>query len=478
MNIIQQKVKIFRFTDRLFDSFLIYAAILSASMLNNIYHIHPHNLIQINPYMIVSIIIIWQILIQIFEYNLIYRHIHIIQIVKNVFSICLIGITSLISLAFLLQISVNNRFVIICFGIIVFIFLIIKRGLLKYFLSYIRHEGINAKNIIIVGASKRAVRLIKELYTHQEYGIKIIAIINPNSSPLNDLSEYVNKIQIVNGMDSFRKIIDENDIDEIFFAVDMTIVPNINSIFTYLDTIGVSYHMMINEAVYNYTNEKIDTKTSYYYGIPMLSFHAISASYIKLHIKTIIEKIFSFFLLILSLPILVIVGIIIKFTSSGPIIFKQQRVGLRGRKFYQYKLRSMIIDAEKQKDKLIHLNEQKGPIFKIKNDPRLTPIGKIIRKFSIDELPQLINVLLGSMNLIGPRPPVPEEVEKYNDIQIRRLSMKPGITGLWQVSGRNAMEDFNDWVKLDLEYIDNWSFLLDVKIALKTIQTILSGNGH
>jgi lipopolysaccharide/colanic/teichoic acid biosynthesis glycosyltransferase len=137
----------------------------------------------------------------------------------------------------------------------------------------------------------------------------------------------------------------------------------------------------------------------------------------------------------------------------------------------------MIVDAEELKEKYVHLNEQSGPVFKIKNDPRLTRVGKFMRKYSIDELPQLFNILLGSMTLIGPRPPVPSEVKEYKDTHRRRLSMKPGITGLWQVSGRNAIEDFDEWVKIDLEYIENWSFLLDLKIAVRTVSTVLSGTG-
>ena len=159
------------------------------------------------------------------------------------------------------------------------------------------------------------------------------------------------------------------------------------------------------------------------------------------------------------------------------MLFKQERVGLHGRIFYQYKLRSMVSNAEELKKKYLHLNEQSGPVFKIKNDPRLTNIGKFIRKFSIDELPQLFNVLLGSMTLIGPRPPVPSEVKYYTDKHLRRLSMKPGITGLWQVSGRNKIKEFEKWVKLDLEYIDNWSFSLDLKIAFKTVSAVFSGTG-
>ena len=158
-------------------------------------------------------------------------------------------------------------------------------------------------------------------------------------------------------------------------------------------------------------------------------------------------------------------------------MFKQQRVGLHGRKFYQYKLRSMIENAEDIKEQYASLNEQSGPVFKIKDDPRLTKVGKFMRKYSIDELPQLFNILYGSMTLIGPRPPIPSEVKEYKDSHHRRLSMKPGITGLWQVSGRNKIQDFDEWVKLDLEYIDNWSFALDLRIALQTVSTVLSGTG-
>ena len=209
----------------------------------------------------------------------------------------------------------------------------------------------------------------------------------------------------------------------------------------------------------------------------MLSFHAIKASHFKLYIKNGIEKVFAILLIMFSFPVLFLFGLLVYFTSKGPILFKQERVGLHGRKFYQFKLRSMVSNAEQIKDQFSHLNEQRGPIFKIKNDPRLTSVGKFMRKYSIDELPQLFNILLGSMTLIGPRPPIPSEVSEYKDNHLRRLSMKPGITGLWQVSGRNKIKDFDQWVKLDLEYIENWSFLMDFRIAVKTVSTVLSGTG-
>jgi lipopolysaccharide/colanic/teichoic acid biosynthesis glycosyltransferase len=174
------------------------------------------------------------------------------------------------------------------------------------------------------------------------------------------------------------------------------------------------------------------------------------------------------------LLLLIILGI--KLTSPGPVLFKQERCGLNGRRFKLLKFRTMVNNAEEIKSRVEHLNEMSGPVLKVRNDPRITPLGRLLRKFSLDEFPQFINVLKGDMSIVGPRPPIPDEVEKYEYIQRRRLSVKPGITCLWQVNGRNKI-DFSEWVKLDLEYIDNWSFALDMKIILKTIPAVLKGTG-
>ena len=164
-------------------------------------------------------------------------------------------------------------------------------------------------------------------------------------------------------------------------------------------------------------------------------------------------------------------------TSPGPVFFEQVRCGKRGRPFGMYKLRSMTVDAEEKKAELMDQNEMDGPVFKMKHDPRITPVGRFIRRWSIDEIPQFWNVLRGDMSLVGPRPPVPMEVVEYATFQRRRLSMRPGITCLWQVSGRNEI-GFEDWVRMDLEYIDTWSVLSDVKILLRTIPATLSGSGR
>ncbi len=181
-------------------------------------------------------------------------------------------------------------------------------------------------------------------------------------------------------------------------------------------------------------------------------------------------------ILVAASPIMAIAALLVPLTSPGPIIFQQVRVGRGGRYFTCYKFRSMCIDAEEQKQALQHLNEANGPVFKIKHDPRFTPIGAFIRKFSIDELPQLINVLKGDMSIVGPRPPVPAEVENYGDHERRRLAVLPGLTCLWQISGRSNIP-FERWVELDIEYIERMSFFNDVKIVAKTIPAVLTGAG-
>jgi exopolysaccharide biosynthesis polyprenyl glycosylphosphotransferase len=183
----------------------------------------------------------------------------------------------------------------------------------------------------------------------------------------------------------------------------------------------------------------------------------------------------AFALWVLS-PLLVLTALAIKLTSRGPVFFKQERVGMHGRTFSMLKYRSMVSNAEELKLKLMELNEQNGPVFKIQKDPRITPVGRFLRKFSIDEIPQLINVLRGEMSVVGPRPPLPSEVAQYEPWQRRRLSVRPGLTCLWQVSGRNSI-GFQDWMYLDMQYIDHWSLGQDFHLILKTVPVVLTGRG-
>jgi exopolysaccharide biosynthesis polyprenyl glycosylphosphotransferase len=209
--------------------------------------------------------------------------------------------------------------------------------------------------------------------------------------------------------------------------------------------------------------------------IPLLTFSATPHDEIRLLVKRLIDIVISGCALVVLFPFLLAVAVLVRATSSGPSVFRQQRCGLNGRRFVLYKFRSMVADAEAKRKELEHLNEKKT-IFKIANDPRLTPIGRWLRKYSIDEFPQLWNVLKGDMSLVGPRPPIAEEVSQYERWQRRRLRMRPGLSNLWAIEGRDAL-DFETMMKMDLQYIDNWSLLLDLKIILLTIPRVLSGKG-
>jgi len=206
----------------------------------------------------------------------------------------------------------------------------------------------------------------------------------------------------------------------------------------------------------------------------MLTFYNVSIDPVLLAIKRLIDIVGSFVGIILASPIMLITTIAIKIDSPGPVFFKQNRVGLNGKKFKILKFRSMCTDAEKLKQQLLAQNEMgDSRLFKMKNDPRITKVGRIIRKTSIDELPQFFNVLIGDMSLVGTRPPTVSEVEQYDRHHFRRISIKPGITGMWQTSGRNSIKDFEQIVKLDTTYIDNWSLLLDFKLMFKTVKVLL-----
>ena len=215
-----------------------------------------------------------------------------------------------------------------------------------------------------------------------------------------------------------------------------------------------------------------------FYGRPVMVFSSIPEASWQGVLKQVIDFFGALLLLVLLALPLALVAILIKLASPGPILFRQQRSGLNGSPFTIYKFRTMVTNADQMKHELESMNEMRGPVFKVTKDPRITRIGRILRRYSIDEFPQLYNVLRGEMSLVGPRPLPVDEVKRFNDLaHRRRLSVKPGLTCLWQISGRNQISEFQDWVRLDLEYIDNWSLWLDIKILIWTIGAIFKGTG-
>jgi len=220
------------------------------------------------------------------------------------------------------------------------------------------------------------------------------------------------------------------------------------------------------------------TSLDEFYGRPVLVFRSTPEASWQSVFKQVIDYVGAVVLLLVSALPFAVVSLLIKLTSPGPVLFRQKRAGLNGQPFTMYKFRTMVSNAEQLKHELAALNEMSGPVFKMTNDPRVTPIGRWLRRTSLDEFPQLFNVLRGEMSLVGPRPLPVEEVQRLGDLgHRRRLSVKPGLTCLWQISGRNELSDFKEWVRLDLEYIDNWSLWLDLKILWRTVPIVLSGTG-
>jgi lipopolysaccharide/colanic/teichoic acid biosynthesis glycosyltransferase/Tfp pilus assembly PilM family ATPase len=243
-------------------------------------------------------------------------------------------------------------------------------------------------------------------------------------------------------------------------------------VFLHCERVGVTARLVLDFFPHRFAKVEMDDLD----GTPTMAFTTTPRDAWALTAKRALDVVASGLFLAAFSWLYLLVAAAIKLTSRGPVFYRQTRVGMNGRKFTMLKFRSMVVDAERRQAELAHLNEMDGPDFKVKNDPRITRVGRFLRKFSMDELPQMWNVFVGDMSLVGPRPPVPAEVVKYDDSQRRRLSVRPGLTCLWQISGRNTV-NFEKWVELDLQYIDQWSLGLDLKILLKTVPVVLTGKG-
>lgn len=262
-------------------------------------------------------------------------------------------------------------------------------------------------------------------------------------------------------------------LDEVFIYAPELPQKKVQEIINSFDEMGVNCHYCVELPGTHAERSKIDDFGSY----SVITYTRFQSSYKRLLIKRVMDIAGGLVGMLITLIFFPFVAIAIKADSPGPVLFSQVRIGRNGRRFKIYKFRSMYMDAEERKKELEKQNEMQGLMFKMENDPRITRVGKFIRKTSIDELPQFYNVLKGDMSLVGTRPPTEDEFEKYNQYYRRRISMTPGLTGLWQVSGRSEIENFDDVVKYDLQYIDNWSLTLDIRILLRTVYVVVAGRG-
>jgi exopolysaccharide biosynthesis polyprenyl glycosylphosphotransferase len=475
---LKEQENLFRILSRIFDFFLIVLSVSLAVQSERIYHQKEIDLFDFrsfHPYLIPAVILIWEFLFKRFEKGFLFRRHSYFLFLKSTFLISITGFLILISISFLTKQFLFHRLTIIFFAVISFVLLLAKRWSLKYYLERIRKKGRNTRYIVIIGSKQRAKQLVEEFNHNREYGYIVQSVLDPEAGRIGkEIGNFK-----VKSFSEFDEIISSNPVDEVFFAMPPGNIPNFYDKVNLLNMIGINFHVMVNLDLF--TNRvrhlRIEPFIDDWYGLPVISFHPTDKKLARLLIKTYVETILSFILLVIFSPLLLVISIWIKLDSRGPVLFGQTRIGYHGRRFELYKFRTMHEDAEYRLEELTHLNEQSGPIFKITDDPRITRAGRFLRRFSLDECPQWLNVLIGDMNLVGPRPPLPREVKKYKPEWRRRLNMKPGITGLWQVSGRNELREFEDWIKLDLEYIDDWSLWLDIKIIFKTIPVVLFGTG-
>lgn len=340
----------------------------------------------------------------------------------------------------------------------------------RYILRKIKHKqnakGLNTRKTIIIGSNDEAAHIFNKIQGSPWLGLKVVGFAGKNSK--------VAKNAVMLGKaDDIEQIFEQTDDIQAAVLVASDLSSKLmQDICRFLNKRNVS--IFISPSLINIISSRINIQPVA--GMPLISIEQTEFKGAKLAAKRFFDLIFTTIGLVFLLPLTLLIGLIIKLDSKGPVLFQQKRVGRKGRPFMMYKFRTMYQDAESRLAELRHMNEAEGKIFKIKNDPRITRVGKFMRKYSIDELPQIINVLRGEMSLVGPRPPIPSEVKEYDDWEMRRLETLPGLTGLWQVSGRSQLP-FDEMVKLDIYYIENWSPLFDFYIMLKTIFAVLKTEG-
>ncbi len=390
------------------------------------------------------------------------------QIFWAVFEASLVAILAFSTAAFLFQFEHLTRPLVLSFFAIAASLLSLEKLLVLQCLRNVRLKGLNFRVVLIVGSGPRGQRFAEIIESHPEWGQRILGFIDEEEM----LGRSVGAARVIGTFSDLGRILEEQVVDEVVFIMPRKWLSRLEEYVQVCEKIGVKATIAVD--FFDTAIAKPVIKDME--GWPLLTFDTTPQDYFSLSLKRVLDLVGSAVGLILLAPLFLLIGAIIKLSAPGPVFFRQVRCGVNGRTFEILKFRTMVVDAEKKLADLQQLNELEGPVFKIRNDPRITTIGRLLRKTSLDELPQLINVLKGDMSLVGPRPPIPSEVERYERWQRRRLSMRPGITCIHEVVARNN-KDFNVWMRMDLEYIDNWYFGLDLKILVRTILAVVKGTG-
>ncbi|HWQ55052.1 MAG TPA: sugar transferase [Bryobacteraceae bacterium] len=382
---------------------------------------------------------------------------------------CAYSAIGLVLFEYMLRLDLSRLFLLLFFSF-AFLFLFLFRLVAGRGLGLLRREFGEAQFVVLVGTGDRALGLARLLERSEQYGIRLVGFFSDEDDAPAEVKPAFTTYPVW-PLRELPALLKRRAIDEVIFSVGSERLSNLEDVFLACDDEGVRTRVAVD--FFPHVNSTVYLERLGY--MPLLTFSAGPQDEIRLMLKRGLDVVVAAIGLLVLLPFMALLAVAIRLTSPGPAIFRQVRCGLNGRRFVFYKFRSMREDAEILKPQLMHLNKRKV-VFKIPGDPRTTSLGRILRKFSIDEWPQLWNVLKGDMSLVGPRPAVPDEVDQYQRWQRRRLRMRPGLTCLWALAGRDSL-DFETWMKMDMQYIDNWSLALDWKILLRTIPRVLIGRG-
>ncbi len=397
------------------------------------------------------------------------------------FKVGLVSTALLFALTFAFKLEYISRSLLAFYAALDLVAMILFRLLARRFSGVLRRSLSGFRHFLLVGNTPEALEIARTIESNRKRGLTLSGFALVSSGDLSasgpDLQRQVNQSGLrrsypVYALEQLPELLRQHVIDEVIFAVSKDELEKLEETFLVCEEEGVKARLLLSFFPHIFSKVYLERLRE----MPLLTFSTTPENEYLLLLKRIMDFLMALTFLVVLAPLFLVLVCLIRLTSKGPVFYRQTRCGLGGRKFTVYKFRSMRPDADLRREELEALNEMDGPVFKIKNDPRCTGVGRFMRKFSLDELPQLFNILKGDMSFVGPRPPLPDEVEQYEPWQRRRLRMQPGLTCLWALEGRSEL-NFRRWMELDLEYINNWSPALDWKILLKTIPVVLLGRG-
>ncbi|MGB8646067.1 MAG: sugar transferase [Anaerolineae bacterium] len=377
------------------------------------------------------------------------------------------GIVIVVFFFFLFRPDYYSRLIYFFAGALIILILTLERGIVRAVIGRLRKQGRLVDRVLIVGCGESGRAILRSVIAQPGLGYRIIGYIDDDASKGN-----LGPFRLLGDTDYLAQVLREYLVDEVIITLPWHARDKIMQMMEISEAAGARVKIVPDLFQLSLSQVRVDAVG----GIPLIGVNETAISGANLALKRSMDLGLTFIAFIVLLPLMALVALLIKLTSPGPVIFSQERVGRNEKRFTAYKFRTMRVGAEQEVEGLKHLNEADGPLFKIRNDPRLTAIGKLLRRLSFDELPQFWNVLRGDMSLVGPRPPIPAEVAQYQDWHKKRLQITPGLTGLWQVSGRSELT-FDEMVMLDIYYVENWSPWLDLWILVRTVPSVLTARG-